>query len=51
MKKINLNIYPLEINKIKALEEAFNKLLEILAKEGIIEIEEDNNELHKDSMD
>ena len=41
MKKINLNIYPLEISKLKALEEAFNNLLEILAEKEIIELEEE----------
>ena len=43
MKKLNLNMYPLDIQKIKAIEEAFNELLQILADDGIIELEEDND--------
>ena len=43
MKKLNLNMYPLDIQKIKAIEESFNELLQILANNGIIELEEDND--------
>lgn len=42
MEKLNLNIYPLEIQKLKAIEVAFNELLQILADNGIIELEEDS---------
>jgi len=41
MKKIHLNIYPLDINKFKEIERAFNELLEELAKKGIIELEDE----------
>jgi hypothetical protein len=40
MKKLKLNIYPLDVNKFKAIEEAFNELLTLLAEQGIIELEE-----------
>jgi hypothetical protein len=43
MKKLNLNMYPLDIQKIRAIEVAFNELLQILADNGIIELEEDND--------
>lgn len=43
MKKLNLNMYPLDIQKIKAIETSFNELLQILADNGIIELEEDND--------
>lgn len=43
MKKLNLNMYPLDIQKIKAIEISFNELLQILADNGIIELEEDND--------
>lgn len=43
MKKLNLNMYPLDIQKIKAIGSAFNELLQILADNGIIELEEDND--------
>lgn len=43
MKKLNLNMYPLDIQKIKAIEASFNELLQILADNGIIELEEDND--------
>lgn len=41
MKKINLNIFPLDVNKLKEIERAFNELLEELAKQGIIELEDE----------
>lgn len=44
MKKLNLNMYPLDIQKIKAIEQSFNELLQILADKGIIELEEENTD-------
>lgn len=43
MRKLNLDMYPLTTGKLKAIENAFNELLEELVKKGIIELEEGNN--------
>jgi hypothetical protein len=51
MKKIHLNIFPLDVNKFRELEKAYNELLEELAKKGVIELEEEENELYKDNME
>lgn len=53
MKKLNLDTYPFDSIKIKTIENAFNELLEELAKQDIIELEEDNilqEEKEKENM-
>lgn len=51
MKKLDLSKINFELAKIPLIEEYINELIKELAKKGVIELEEDKDELYKNKLD